>query len=60
MFANGFRKDTSGLEWQLRHCQQNSVRGLWEAQRTNQLWAVAQPLRNYPLYQFFINLGNLI
>jgi len=30
----------------------------WEAQRANQPWAVAPPLRIYPLYQFFLNLGN--
>jgi len=27
-------------------------------QRANQPWAVAPPLRNYPLYQIFLNLGN--
>jgi len=32
----------------------------WEAQRANQPRAVAPPLRNYPLYQFLIKLGNLI
>tara|TARA_R100000935_G_scaffold58041_2_gene93661 strand:- start:656 stop:880 length:225 start_codon:yes stop_codon:yes gene_type:complete len=25
----------------------------WEAQRANQPWAVAPPLRIYPLYHFF-------
>jgi len=52
MKANGFAYDTAGLERQLRLAL--------EAQRANQPWAVAPPLRTYPLYQFLIKLGNLI
>jgi hypothetical protein len=50
---NGFAYDTAGFERQLRQCQQNCDSGLWEAQRAKQPWAVALPLRIYPLYQIF-------
>tara|TARA_R100000935_G_scaffold56239_5_gene87442 strand:- start:1001 stop:1201 length:201 start_codon:yes stop_codon:yes gene_type:complete len=55
--GNGFAYDTAGFSGSFGSANILRQRK-WEAQRANQPRAVAPPLRIYPLYQFFLNLGN--